>query len=60
MYGINANKAVELGFADTILNRPIYTSPYVPESANGNKVMMFGDLKYYWVVDRQGRRFKYP
>ena len=47
MYGINANKAVELGFADTILNRPIYTSPYVPESANGNKVMMFGDLKYY-------------
>ena len=60
MYGINAKKTVELGFADTILNRPIYTSPYVPEIANGNKVMMFGDLKYYWVVDRQGKSFKCP
>ena len=50
--------ALTAGTSDTILNRPIYTSPYVPEIANGNKVMMFGDLKYYWVVDRQGRSFK--
>ena len=50
--------ALTAGTQDTILNRPIYTSPYVPEIANGNKVMMFGDLKYYWVVDRQGRSFK--
>ena len=50
--------ALTAGTPDTILNRPIYTSPYVPEIANGNKVMMFGDLKYYWVVDRQGRSFK--
>ncbi len=50
--------ALTAGTPDTILNRPIYTSPYVPEIANGNKVMMLGDLKYYWVVDRQGRSFK--
>lgn len=50
--------ALTAGTPDTILNRPIYTSPYVPEIESGNKVMMFGDLKYYWVVDRQGRSFK--
>ncbi len=50
--------ALTAGTPDTILNRPVYTSPYVPEVAAGNKVMMFGDLSYYWVVDRQGRTFK--
>ena len=30
----------------------------MPEVAAGNKVMIFGDLQYYWIVDRQGRVFK--
>jgi len=50
--------ALTAGTPDTILNRPVYTSPYVPEVAAGNKVMIFGDLDYYWIVDRQGRVFK--
>jgi HK97 family phage major capsid protein len=50
--------ALTAGTPDTILNRPIYTSPYVPELAAGNKAVLFGDMSYYWVVDRQGRTFK--
>lgn len=41
-----------------ILNRPYYTSTFVPELEAGNKVMAFGDFKYYWIADRQGRSFK--
>ena len=43
---------------DTILNRPIYTSAYVPAIASAAKSIVFGDLSYYWVADRQGRVFK--
>lgn len=43
---------------DTILNRPLYTSSYVPELAAGNKTVAFGDFSYYWVADRAGRVFK--
>ena len=43
---------------DTILGRPVYTSSYVPEIAAGKKTVIFGDLSYYWVADRQGRTFK--
>ena len=43
---------------DTILNRPIYTSAYVPTIASAAKSIVFGDLGYYWVADRQGRVFK--
>jgi len=43
---------------DTILNRPIYTSAYVPALAAGAKTVVFGDFSYYWVADRQGRVFK--
>lgn len=43
---------------DTILNRPLYTSAYVPSIAAGVKSMVFGDLGYYWVADRQGRVFR--
>ena len=50
--------ALTAGTPDTILNRPVYTSPYVPEIAAGNKVMLFGNFDYYWIVDRQGRVFK--
>lgn len=46
------------GTPDTILGRPVYTSAYVPSIAAGNKTIIFGDLSYYWVADRQGRTFK--
>ena len=50
--------SVQIGVPDTILNRPLYTSAYVPTIAAGAKVMAFGDLSYYWIADRQGRSFK--
>ncbi len=49
---------LQSGQPDTILNRPIYTSAYAPEIASGNKIIAFGDLKYYWISDRQGRTFQ--
>ena len=46
------------GQPDTILNRPIITSAYVPMIEAGAKTIAFGDFSYYWVADRQGRSFK--
>jgi len=46
------------GTPDTILNRPVYTSAYVPAIAAGAKTIAFGDFGYYWIADRQGRSFK--
>ncbi|MBQ3347855.1 MAG: phage major capsid protein [Synergistaceae bacterium] len=50
--------ALDIGKPDTILGRPIYTSSYVPTVAAGQKVMLFGDLSYYWIADRGERTFK--
>jgi HK97 family phage major capsid protein len=50
--------SVQAGTPDTILNRPLYTSSYVPTIEAGAKTMVFGDFSYYWVADRQGRVFK--
>ncbi|MCX7780615.1 MAG: phage major capsid protein [Negativicutes bacterium] len=46
------------GTPDTILNRPVYTSSYVPAIEAGAKTIAFGDFSYYWIADRQGRSFK--
>lgn len=46
------------GTPDTILNRPVYTSAYVPAIAASAKTIAFGDFGYYWIADRQGRAFK--
>ena len=46
------------GTPDTLLNRPVYTSGYVPTVAAGVRTVAFGDFSYYWVADRQGRSFK--
>ena len=43
---------------DTIINRPLYTSAYMPVIEAGAKSIVFGDFSYYWVADRQGRVFK--
>lgn len=50
--------SVQAGVPDMILNRPYYTSSFVPELAAGVKAMAFGDFSYYWIADRQGRSFK--
>lgn len=49
---------LQAGQPDTLLNRPIHTSAYMPEIASGNTILLFGDLKYYWIADRQGRSFQ--
>lgn len=46
------------GTPDTLLGRPVYTSAYMPTMAAGAKSVLFGDLSYYWVADRQGRSFR--
>lgn len=46
------------GTPDTLLNRPVYTSAYMPAIEAGAKSVLFGDLAFYWVADRQGRSFK--
>ena len=43
---------------DTLLNRPVYTSSFMPAIAASAKTILFGDLGYYWVADREGRSFK--
>lgn len=46
------------GTPDTILNRPVVTSSYVPTIEAAAKTIAFGDFGYYWIADRQGRSFQ--
>ncbi len=46
------------GTPDTILGRPVKTSAFMPVASAGAKTIAFGDFKYYWIADRQGRTFK--
>lgn len=50
--------SVTAGTPDTILNRPMVTSQYMPTAGAGEKTILFGDFSYYWIADRQGRTFK--
>lgn len=50
--------SITAGQPDTILNRPVKTSAYVPTLAAAAKSIAFGDFGYYWVADRQGRSFQ--
>ena len=47
-----------VGNPDRLFGYPIYTSPFMPEIATGRKSVAFGDYKYYWIADRQGRVFR--
>ena len=49
---------IKEGQPDTLLNYKLVTSPFMPEIAAGNKVVLFGDFKSYWIADRQGRSFQ--
>ena len=46
------------GEVNTILGRPYFTSPFMPTAAAGAKTVIFGDLGYYWIGDRQGITFR--
>lgn len=50
--------SITAGAPDTILNRPVKTSAYIPTLVAGAKSIAFGDFMYYWVADRQGRSFQ--
>lgn len=50
--------ALKDGEANTILGRPYFTSPYAPAVAAGAKSVLFGDLNYYWIGDREGITFR--
>lgn len=50
--------ALRDGDVPTILGKPYFTSAFMPEAAAGAKTVLFGDLSYYWIGDRQGITFK--
>ena len=50
--------SVTVGSPDMLLGRPVYTSAYMPTIAASAKSILFGDMGYYWVADREGRSFK--
>jgi HK97 family phage major capsid protein len=50
--------SLQAGTPDTILNRPLKTSSYVPTMTAAAKAIAFGDFSYYWIADRQGRSFQ--
>ena len=49
---------LDIGKPDTLLNRPLKTSAFMPAPAAGNKAMVFGDYSYYWIADRTNRTFR--
>ena len=50
--------SIQAGEPDKILNRPYFTSTFMPAVESASKAIAFGDLNYYWIADRQGRSFK--
>ena len=50
--------ALKDGDHDTLLGRPILTTGAMPDIAADAKPVIFGDLSYYWIGDRQGVTFK--
>jgi HK97 family phage major capsid protein len=41
------------GEPDVLLGAPVYTSPDMAGIATGEKAVLYGDFKYYYIVDRQ-------
>ena len=50
--------SLDIAKPDTLLGRPIRTSSFMPGIAKGERVLLFGDMKHYWVADRQNRTFR--
>lgn len=38
---------------NTILGKPVFYSPYMPDIESGEKAIAFGDFSYFWVIERQ-------
>ncbi len=43
---------LQTGHPDLLLGRPVFVSDDVPAIATGNKTVLFGDFKFYWIADR--------
>lgn len=43
------------GQPDQLLNTKVITSSYMPLPTAGNKAILYGDMNYYWLADREGR-----
>ena len=43
------------GQPDTLFNQKVMISNFMPLPAAGNKAILYGDLSYYWLADREGR-----
>jgi len=43
---------------DTILGKPVYTSPFMPGMEAGSKPIAFGDFSFYWLIERGGVTLK--
>ena len=43
------------GQPDTLLNQKVMISNFMPLPTAGNKAILYGDLSYYWLADREGR-----
>ena len=41
------------GASDALLGKPVIISNHMPSAASSAKPVVFGDFKYYWVVERQ-------
>lgn len=41
------------GTADTLLGKPVIISNHMPSTESDAKPIVFGDFKYYWIVERQ-------
>lgn len=50
--------ALTAGAPDMLLGRPVKTSAFMPSIEAGARSVLFGDLSYYWIADRQSRTFK--
>ncbi len=37
----------------TIFGKPVHISAYMPAVESGKKAILFGDLAYFWVIERQ-------
>ena len=46
---------IKEGAPDMLFNQKVLMSNYMPLVAAGNKVILYGDLSYYWLADRAGR-----
>jgi HK97 family phage major capsid protein len=47
--------AMTAGMPDTFLGKPVYTSEFMPAATTGLKSVLFGNMKYYRIGDRQTR-----